>query len=52
MGYKSKKVDDLLDEARRTYVLEDRARLYREFQEVLATEPMLFAYEPRRRSAE
>jgi ABC-type transport system substrate-binding protein len=45
MGYKSEEVDDLLARARETYVLEDRARLYKQVQLALARDrPMLFAF--------
>jgi ABC-type transport system substrate-binding protein len=45
MGYKNPTVDRLLDGARKTYVLEQRAKFYRQYQTILANErPMLFAY--------
>jgi ABC-type transport system substrate-binding protein len=45
MGYESKEVDALLKKARETYVLEERARLYRQYQLILADDrPLLFAF--------
>jgi ABC-type transport system substrate-binding protein len=45
MGYENDEVDALLDKAKATYVLEERARLYRQYQLILAHDrPMLFAY--------
>jgi ABC-type transport system substrate-binding protein len=45
MGYMSEEVDALLGKARETYVLEERARLYRQYQLILARDrPMLFAF--------
>lgn len=48
MGFSNARVDELLDEAATTYDQRERARLYREFQEVLAEErPVLFGWSPR-----
>ena len=45
MSYENTEVDDLLDRARATYDLEERARLYQKVQVHLADDrPMLFAF--------
>ncbi len=45
MGYDSAASDALLDEGRATYDQRERARIYREWQEVLAEDrPVLFAW--------
>jgi ABC-type transport system substrate-binding protein len=47
-GYSNPEIDALLDKARSTYEIPARARLYREYQEILAKDrPMLFAWAPR-----
>jgi ABC-type transport system substrate-binding protein len=47
-GYSNVRVDRLLDLARSTYEMADRARLFREYQRILAEDrPMLFAWAPR-----
>jgi ABC-type transport system substrate-binding protein len=45
VGLDNEEVDTLLDQAQKTYDLEERARTYRQYQAVLADQrPMLFAY--------
>ncbi|MDQ3880736.1 MAG: ABC transporter substrate-binding protein [Chloroflexota bacterium] len=48
MGFSNPRVDELLDEGLATYDQRERARIYREFQEILAEErPVLFAWADR-----
>jgi ABC-type transport system substrate-binding protein len=48
MGFSSPRVDALLDEGIATYDLRERARIYREYQRVLAEQrPMLFGWSAR-----
>ncbi|MFN2483722.1 MAG: ABC transporter substrate-binding protein [Candidatus Limnocylindria bacterium] len=48
MGFANARVDDLLDEGLTTYDQRERARIYREFQEIIAEErPVLFAWADR-----
>jgi ABC-type transport system substrate-binding protein len=52
IGYASERGDALLDQARATYDQRERARLYREFQELLAEDrPVMYAWSPRIREA-
>jgi ABC-type transport system substrate-binding protein len=52
MGFADPEVDDLLAQGIATYDQRDRARIYRQFQEVLAREqPVLFAWGNRTREA-
>jgi len=48
MGYSNPRVDELLDRGVATYDQRERARIYRELQEVLAEDrPVLFGWAPR-----
>jgi ABC-type transport system substrate-binding protein len=48
MGFQNEQVDDLLDAGLTTYAERDRARIYRELQEIIAEEkPVLFTWSPR-----
>ena len=48
MGFANPRVDELLDEGITTYDQRERARIYRELQEVLAEDrPVLFGWAPR-----
>jgi ABC-type transport system substrate-binding protein len=52
MGFSNPRVDELLDQGIATYDQRERARIYREFQQVLAEErPVLFAWAGRLREA-
>jgi ABC-type transport system substrate-binding protein len=48
MGFQNEQVDELLDAGLTTYAERDRARIYRELQEIIAEEkPFLFAWSSR-----
>ncbi len=52
MGYASPESDALLEQGRATYDPRERARLYRQHQQILAEDrPLLFAWSPRIREA-
>lgn len=47
IGFKNEEVDELLEQGRRTFDLQERQRIYRRFQEILAEEqPYTFLYVP------
>ncbi len=52
IGYASDEADRLLEQARATYEPRERARLYQEFQQVVAEDrPVMYAWSPRIREA-